>query len=155
MSAAITGTSYKEISSEPFIIERTYNAPIEKVWDAITNKDEMKQWYFDIAAFKPEAGCQFQFTGTDKSGTITYVHLCKIKEVVPLKKLSYTWRYEGYGGNSLVTFELFAEAHKTKLILIHAGLETFPASNPDLAKHNFVEGWTHITGISLKEFLEK
>lgn len=30
------------------IIERTYEAPIEKVWEAITNKDQMKQWYCDI-----------------------------------------------------------------------------------------------------------
>jgi hypothetical protein len=34
------------------------------------------------------------------------------------------------------------------------GLETFPASNPDLAKENFVEGWTHIVGKALKEFIE-
>ena len=32
----------------PFIIERTYNAPRNKVWRAITSKDDMKQWYFDL-----------------------------------------------------------------------------------------------------------
>ena len=24
------------------------NAPIEKVWDAITNREQMKEWYFNI-----------------------------------------------------------------------------------------------------------
>ena len=33
------------------VIERTYNAPVEKVWKAITDKEEMKQWYFDLDAF--------------------------------------------------------------------------------------------------------
>lgn len=141
---------------EPFVIERTYNAPIEKVWKAITGKDEMKQWYFDMPAFKPEVGCRFQFTGIDKSGTITYLHLCEVQEVIPMKKISYTWRYEGNEGDSLVTFELSAEGNKTKLKLTHAGLETFPATaNNAFAKENFVAGWTHITGKSLKEFVEE
>ena len=57
-------------------------------------------------------------------------------------------------GNSFVTFEVFAEGDKTKLQLTHKGVETFPASNRDFAKENFVAGWEHIVGISLKEFLE-
>ena len=37
------------MKNEPFVIERTYNATAEKVWQAITDKNQMKQWYFDIA----------------------------------------------------------------------------------------------------------
>ncbi len=44
------------MKTEPFVIERTYNAPISKVWKAITDKEEMKEWYFDLAEFKPEVG---------------------------------------------------------------------------------------------------
>ncbi len=84
-----------------------------------------------------------------------YLHLCKITEVIPRKKLQYSWRYDGYEGNSFVTFELFAEGNKTRLKLTHEGLETFPISNPDFAKENFVEGWTYLIGTSLKEFAEK
>jgi len=50
---------------------------------------------------------------------------------------------------------LFAEGNKTRVKLTHTGLETFPASNADFAKGNFVQGWTHIIGTSLKEYLEK
>lgn len=50
------------MKQEPFVIERTYNAPIKKAWKAITDKDKMKQWYFDIASFKPEVGFEFEFT---------------------------------------------------------------------------------------------
>ncbi len=141
------------MKNEPFVIERTYNAPVEKVWKAITDKEDMKQWYFDIAEFKPEVGFEFQFEGgkDDKC----YLHLCKITEVIPRKKLQYSWRYDGYEGNSFVTFELFAEGDKTRLKLTHEGLETFPISNPDFAKENFVEGWTYLIGSSLKEFTEK
>ena len=42
------------------VIERTYEAPIEKVWEAITDKDQMKQWYFEVSDFKAEVGSAFQ-----------------------------------------------------------------------------------------------
>lgn len=142
------------MNNEPFVIERTYNAPIEKVWKAITDKDDMKQWYFDLSAFEPKVGFEFSFEGGDDKQT--YLHLCKITEVVPGKKLTYSWRYEGYEGNSFVTWELFDEGNDTtRLKLTHTGLETFVTSNPSFARESFAKGWTHITGISLKDFLEK
>lgn len=138
--------------NEPFIIERVLQAPIQKVWKAITDKEQMKEWYFDIAEFKPEVGFEFSFTAGREDKP--YLHLCKVVEVVMGKKLSYTWRYDGYEGNSVVTFELFPEGTNTRLKLTHEGLETFPASNPDLAKENFAEGWNAIIGKSIKEFVE-
>lgn len=38
---------------QPFIIERTFNAPVADVWKALTQKELMKEWYFDLSAFKP------------------------------------------------------------------------------------------------------
>jgi uncharacterized protein YndB with AHSA1/START domain len=142
------------MQTEPFVIERVYKASAEKIWKAITDETQMKQWYFDLPGFKPEVGFEFRFTGgpPDKE----YLHLCKITEVIPYKKLTYSWRYDGYPGNSFVTFELFPQGEETKLKLTHAGLESFAVSNnPDLDAKNFAEGWSHIIGISLKEFLEK
>jgi len=141
------------MENTPFIIERVYHAPAEKVWKAITDKNEMKQWYFDLKEFRAEVGFEFQFTGGPPEKQ--YLHLCTITEVIPGKKLTYSWRYDGYTGNSFVTFELFGEGNSTRVKLTHAGLETFPKENPDLAKHNFAEGWTDIIGRSLKEFVEK
>lgn len=140
------------LDNQPFVIERTFNAPIEKVWKALTDRDQMAKWYFDLKAFKPEVGFEFQFSaGKDDK---QYLHLCKITEVITGKKLTYSWRYDGYEGNSFVTFELFSEGSTTKLRLTHEGLGTFPKSNPDLAKKNFAAGWTSIIGESLKNYVE-
>ncbi|MES2847474.1 MAG: SRPBCC domain-containing protein [Bacteroidota bacterium] len=142
------------MNAQPFTIERIYNAPIDKVWNAITDKDAMKKWYFDLAEFNPEVGFEFQFYGKGKEGE-EYLHLCKITAVVKEKKLQYSWRYDGYEGISYVTFELFAEADKTRIKLTHEGLETFPATaNNAFAKENFAEGWTYLVGTGLKEFVE-
>ncbi|MBI1938673.1 MAG: SRPBCC domain-containing protein [Ignavibacteriales bacterium] len=141
------------MKNEPFIIERTFNANIEKVWQAITDKSEMKKWYFDLAEFKPEVGFEFQFYGGTPEKQ--WLHLCKITEVIEKQKLTYSWKYDGYSGISYVTFELFAEQNMTRLKLTHAGLESFPIEQvPEFKKENFVEGWTGLIGRSLKEYLE-
>jgi uncharacterized protein YndB with AHSA1/START domain len=141
------------MKNDPLVKEVTIDAPVFKVWQAITDKVEMKNWYFELAEFKPEVGFEFHFAGGSEEKT--YLHFCKIKELVPNKKLSYCWRYENYPGDSLVTFELFEEGHKTRLKLTHEGLETFTTDNPDFAKESFTEGWNYIIGKSIKEYLER
>lgn len=142
------------MKERPVKIEVIYNANITKVWRAITNNSDIKQWYFPLAEFRPEVGFMFQFYGEGKKGN-KYLHLCEITEVVDKKKLTYSWRYDNYPGNSLVTFELFEKEKQTQLKLTHNGLETFPENNPDFALENFVAGWTYFTGTALKTFLEK
>ena len=137
----------------PLIIERTYNAPIQLVWKALSDNNEMKKWYFQLPEFKPEVGFQFQFNGTSKDGK-PKLHLCQVTEVVPGKKLTYSWAYAGVTGISFVTWELFAEGEKTRLKLTHAGLDTFPKENQNFARENFEGGWATILGTWLKEFVE-
>ena len=135
----------------PLVVERTYDAPIAMVWKAITTKEEIKEWSFDIKEFKPELGFEFQFYG-EKDG-VKFFHRCKITEVVPERKLAYSWRYEGFEGVSLVTFELFPEGKKTRVKLTHEGLENFPKLAA-FARENFVQGWTCLIGEELKKFVE-
>ena len=146
--------AYVTNERRPFVIERTYAASVATVWKAITNKEEMKKWYFpDLDQFKAETGAAFEFYGSKDDKR--YLHHCKVTEVIENKKISYTWRYKEYEGNSLVTFELFPEGNKTRLKLTHAGLETFPSTNPDFAKESFAGGWSSFIGERLKEFVEK
>lgn len=142
------------MKQDPFVLERSLQAPPALVWQAITDKDKMKEWYFDLEEFKPQVGFEFQFYGGREERQ--YLHLCKVTEVVPGEKITYSWSYKGYPGESFVTFELFPDgADKTRLKLTHAGLETFPADNPDFAKENFVAGWSQIIGTNLVNYFTK
>jgi len=48
----------------PIIVKNTYSASIEKVWSAITNVEQMTQWFFNnIPDFRPEIGFATQFVG--------------------------------------------------------------------------------------------
>ena len=137
--------------AEAVVFERTFNAPVGRVWKALTDVEEMRQWYFNLKQFKAEVGFEFEFV-VEHEGT-TYHHLCKVTEVIPQKKIAYTWRYKGHEGDSLVTFELFADGNETRLKLTHQGLETFPKTAA-FARKNFEAGWTAIIGSELQQFLE-
>ena len=154
MENYVCDLSRNDFMNEPIIVERIYNAPIENVWNAITDKNEMKKWYFDLSEFRPEVGFEFQFYGEGRKGE-KYLHLCKIIDVIPGKKISYTWRYDNYEGNSVVTFELFEEGNKTRLKLTHSGVESFKANGPDFAIESFTQGWTELIGTLLKKHAEQ
>src|SRR5215203_4587790 len=128
------------IGNQPIVVEARFNAPVSSIWKALTDEDEMRKWYFDLPGFVPEKGFEFNFSGGPSSEK-QYLHLCKITDVLPEKRLTYSWRYDGYAGNSFVTFELENENDDTRFKLTHAGIETFPADNADLERKNFVEGW--------------
>jgi uncharacterized protein YndB with AHSA1/START domain len=140
------------MDTHPLVLERTFDAPAEKVWQALSDEKKMKQWYFDIDTFKPEVGFEFSFSAG--SAGKKYVHLCKVTEVVAQQKLAYTWAYEGYAGSSEVSFELFPDGGKTRLVLTHTGLHSFP-DLPDFAKSSFLQGWTAIIGTNLKKYVEQ
>jgi len=144
-----------ENEEQRVVLERVFNAPVEKVWRALTDIGQMKQWYFpQLENFKPEEGFETQFNVHHEGKD--FLHIWKVKEVVPAKKISLEWKYAGYPGNSLLSFELFPDETKTRLVLTHEGLSSFkPGKYPELGKKNFVAGWTSFMDKGLKEFLEK
>ncbi|HTB48706.1 MAG TPA: SRPBCC domain-containing protein [Verrucomicrobiae bacterium] len=138
--------------NKPLVIERTINAPIARVWKALTNIDDLKKWSPFLPDFRPEVGFVTRFKlGRDPEHQ--YLHLLEVTEVIEGKQLTYSWRYDGYIGDSRVTFELSPEGDKTRLRLTHEIIKPFPADNPDFAAENFKQGWAW-TADALKEFAE-
>jgi uncharacterized protein YndB with AHSA1/START domain len=142
------------IMKEEIKMQKLLHAPLQKVWSAITDKEEMKAWYFDLAEFRPEIGFQFSFTGGPEGGPV-YVHLCEVTEVIAQKKLTYSWKYEGFPGISWVTFDLEPQGENTLLTLTHIGLESIAPSGPDFALKNFKEGWNHFVNNALPAYVEQ
>ncbi|HSB92127.1 MAG TPA: SRPBCC family protein [Flavitalea sp.] len=140
------------MNTAPIIVERSFQVATQVLWAALTDREQMSRWYFDLDAFEPIVGFRFQFYG-GPSPENQYLHLCEVKEVEVGKKISYSWRYDGFPGNSLVTFELFPDGEGTRLRLTHTGLETLEPGHIDFAKKNFVQGWTDIVNILLPGYI--
>jgi len=139
---------------QPIIVEQTFNKSINAVWHAITEIDQMRQWFFqNIESFDPVIGFETQFNvqTPDRS----FLHIWKLTEVEPLKKITYSWKYGGFPGNSFVTFELFEQKDQTKLRLTHTQTESFPDTIPEFSRENGIEGWNYFIRKSLKAFLKK
>ena len=129
------------------------NAPLDKVWNAITNKEQMKNWYFDVPDFEPKIGNNFSFYGGDENEE--YHHFCEIVDLIPNEKLKYSWPYtEISKENTLVKWELKPENEGTIVTLTHKGLEAFEHLGENFKIHSFRKGWEDIVGKSLKEFVE-
>lgn len=141
------------METQPFVIEMDYDAPVEKVWKAITDPDDMKQWYFDLPSFTLKVAVPKEIEKFEDPDTM-FLNKCFAVEMIDGKKISYAWKYEAYPGNSLITFELSEKGKKTKLLFTHQGLETYPVSNPEVARDNIVSSWRYMLDTAIKVFLE-
>jgi len=133
-----------------FILEQTYEAPIDKVWHTLTTTGHMRVWYFpQLIKFEPTVGFDFVFTNEGSP----YQKHWQVTQVEEGKKLAHSWMYNGYPGSSEVLFDLMAEGDNTRLLLTHMGLASFP-QDPHFARQRFENGWQQILGSNLKQYLE-
>ena len=137
----------------PIIVEQKFNISVEKVWEALTNIDLMKQWFFDnIESFEPGVGFTTAFTVKNEDRIFT--HLWKLTEVIPLQKITYNWKYKEYPGDSFVTFELSEDKNHVTLKLSTTVVENFPQDIPEFKRESCVGGWNYFVKNRLKNFLE-
>ncbi|UCC43272.1 MAG: SRPBCC domain-containing protein [Candidatus Zixiibacteriota bacterium] len=138
----------------PIVVEQTFNASIDTVWDSITQIDLMRQWYFEnIPDFKAEVGFETQFN-VESQGR-NFLHMWKVTEVVPGRKIAYDWKYDGYPGDSFVVFELFEHGDSAKLTLTVNVREDFPEDIPEFKRESCIGGWEFFIKQRLKGYLER
>ncbi len=137
----------------PIIVEQSFNASIQAVWNAITDINEMHKWYFEnIPDFKPVVGFKTQFNV--QSEERNFLHKWEITEVKPLRLIKYSWVFEEYPGKSTAAFEIFEEEKLTKLRLKVNVLEDFPDEIPEFTTDSCLNGWNYFIKQRLKDYLE-
>lgn len=135
--------------STPITVQYTINASAEKIWKALTDKNEMKSWYFDIQDFALEIGKEFNFF--EPGGENKYHHQGEILEIISNQKLKHTWSYPDFSAlKTIVTWELFPEDGQTLVKLTHENIENFKDLGDGFSRDNFTQGWNTILGQSLK-----
>jgi uncharacterized protein YndB with AHSA1/START domain len=119
--------TYVELDGRPAVrFQRRYNHPVDRLWAAITDPDELTHWFPSKVAMKPEVGGTIEFTDDPnapaRTGTILVYE--------PPTRLAYSW------GENELRFELEPVGeHGCQLTLI----DLLPAS--DIAARN-AAGWT-------------
>ncbi|GAB3274398.1 SRPBCC domain-containing protein [Larkinella harenae] len=134
----------------PLIKEFHYKVPREQVWRALTEPEQMKQWYFpQLRRFEPVVGFVFQF---DDAGA-EYRKEWVVTSVTEGRTFAHSWAYKGYAGKSEVLFELVPENDQTRLRVTQTNLESFPP-HPHFNRERFEWGWEMLLGNNLKVLLE-
>jgi uncharacterized protein YndB with AHSA1/START domain len=99
-----------------------YPHPPQAVWEYLTDAELMSQWLMK-SDFRPIVGHEFKFkTGPVPEMKFDGTFHCKVLEVVPLKKLVYSWQFgpgTGKVTNSVVTWTLNEKDNGTELLLVH------------------------------------
>ncbi|MFZ1081973.1 MAG: SRPBCC domain-containing protein [Candidatus Kryptoniota bacterium] len=128
------------------------NAPVDRVWKALTNPKELAIWMLAPTDFEPEIGRNFTFSGMADENWDGIIH-CKVKEMVKNKKLAFTWDSALMKTETLVTIELNAKGKQTELTLVHSGWAEVPA-NAEMIRGYHDEGWDLRLNEKIKELVE-
>ena len=114
----------------------------ETVWEYLTKPELMELWLMKND-FQPIVGYDFQFrTNPIPSLDFDGIFYCKVLEIVPFKKLSYSWKSGPGEGkitlDSVVVWKLQPTDKGTELFLEHNGF----AEKENLAFYNGLNhGW--------------
>ncbi|WP_284653124.1 SRPBCC family protein [Flavobacterium terrisoli] len=145
-----------EKTANSLSLVKTYKAPVETLWKVITEREHLKQWYFDFAEdWELKVGQQFDWSAGDNECN-QWLHRGVMLEIIPNKKLSHSWEYPGHSGTSVVTWELHPiDKNNTELHFSHVFTVPFDVTEPAFKRENFEMGWNEILNNLLVNYLGK
>lgn len=138
---------------ETVTVTHTFDSPLDTVWNALSDGNELKKWYFPVQNYVFEIGKEFTFYESDSSHN--FLHQCQFLNIIPQQLIEYSWAHPNQSkGSSVVKWELQDEGGtKTKLTLTHTGVENFADAGPDFSKANYEMGWNAIVKTTLRNYL--
>jgi uncharacterized protein YndB with AHSA1/START domain len=124
-------------------VERTYDAPAERVFDAWTSPEVMRRWFHagdetwatPVAEVDLRVGGGYRVTmrhadGSESTGVGEYT------EIDRPKRLAFTWDWEGQDSvATLVELEFTERNGATTVVLTHSGLAS------ESSKDGHTAGW--------------
>lgn len=126
-----------------------FNAPIQKVWDAVSTSDGISSWFMPND-FEPEVGHEFHIQSPFGPSP------CKVLEIDPPHKLAFSWDTDGW----VVSFILKEVGDQTEFTLIHGGWKHDDAvvskahEKSSVIRDRMAKGWIGIVDEKLRMVVE-
>ena len=129
--------------AERLVVRRSFKAPVERVYAAWTDAEQMKRWFAPGSMTVPMAEADVRVGGRyrvqmSEGGDDCEFHTTGgvYREIIPNRRLVFTWQWEGSDLETVVTLEFKPlSATETELTLIHEGFD----SEDTRDKH--AQGW--------------
>ena len=140
--------------------ETVINAPVERVWELITQAEHLGRWFGDAGAeidLRPGGAIALRWSehGTTRG---------RVVAVEPRTRFSYRWApfkdpsgdEPGEGNSTLVEFTLQPEGDGTRLRVVESGFASLATSDAQRRQNleGNTEGWEFETG-ELRAYAEK
>lgn len=126
----------------------TVKASADEIWWALTDSDELENWWGDGIMLEARVGGKFREPWEDDLGkkqlASGQVTACK-----PKKEIHFTWREKNWpvGVETQCSFVIADQGKLRVVTLQHSGWEKFPADSREKTFKDFQIGW----GYHLKE----
>jgi uncharacterized protein YndB with AHSA1/START domain len=129
-------------AADTLLIERTYEAPIERVFDAWTSPEVMRRWFHGRRAWEtPTAEVDLRLGGAvrvvmrDPEDGKEYGGGGHYTEIDPPHRLAFTWTWDEDPFDSTLEVEFAESEGGTTVVLTHRHLPSVEAVR------NHEEGW--------------
>jgi uncharacterized protein YndB with AHSA1/START domain len=125
------------------------NCSQDDAFKAISNPEDLINWFPDAAILEPEVGGKFKISFLKDSKKpkmkmdMDFINEGKILEIVPNKKLVHTWKWNQFSEfpETTVTWDLEPISDgKTRLTLTHTGFTGKEKGPASLEEHT--KGWS-------------
>lgn len=141
--------------------EAEYPHPVEKVWRALTEPEQMGLWIMNFSNeegemrtdFRPVVGATYRMDARRGRGWRGYV-VGSVLEVVPNERLVYTWAHSSYQDENpaRVEFTLKPTSTGTRIRMVQAG---FPGLKGWFVLKGAQMGWRKMLSSGLPVVLER
>ncbi len=132
---------------QDIVVDEVFPHAPETIWRALTTGALVSRWLMAPTGFEAVVGNRFTYQ-TTRGGAWDGVIHCEVLEIIPNKRLSYSWKggHEsnvGYGSrlDTVVTFTLSRVAEGTRVRLVHMG---FVLPKNETAFRSMGEGWKKV-----------
>ena len=117
------------MSGETLVIERTFQAPAERVFDAWTSEEVMRRWFHGQQAWEtPVAevdlclGGNIRVVMRDPEDGTEYGGGGHYTEIDPPARLVFTWTWDDEGRETLIELDFEEDGGATTVRLTHSNL---------------------------------
>ena len=117
------------MSGETLLIERTFQAPAQAVFDAWTSEEVMRRWFHGERAWEtPEAHVDLRLGGSvrvvmrDPEKDVEYGGSGHYTEIDPPTRLAFTWTWDDEGRETLIELDFEEVEGATTVRLTHSSL---------------------------------
>jgi uncharacterized protein YndB with AHSA1/START domain len=136
-------------------MEIEIDAPIGRVWQAVSTQEGLRGWFSPVIEIDPRIGGWVEFHGTH--GSMPYRFGGRIVELKAPTRITWEWNslLEDWPAPTLLTIELFDQGTQTRVEMRHHGWEALGEPLAAREHRDFTRGWGMSNELrDLKEYVE-